>query len=244
MEIWAHRGASAVAPENTMAAFLKARELGADALEMDVQRSSDGVLVVIHDDTVTRTTQGRGYVHAASFSWLQTLDAGYKFGDNFRGERIPRLEEVLSFVKSTDMGINLELKASPAPQPGLEQQVVDVVRQYGLTEKTVISSFSFDCLRRIKGCDPSVSIALLSSYYSPVAPGFAKQFGADAIHPNRRSVTSALQQDALRLNVKIRPYTVNERRQIQLFNAWGMDAVITNHPGMAKEALGQTRSPR
>ncbi len=228
-----------MAPENTMTAFLKAYEMGADALEVDVQRSSDGVLVVIHDDTVTRTTQGRGYVHAASFSWLQTLDAGYKFGNKFRGERIPRLEEVLSFVKSAGMGINIELKASSIPQSGLEQQVVDVIRQYGLTERTVISSFYYDCLRRIKGCDPTVSIALLSSYYSPVSPGYAKQFGADAIHPNRRSVTSALQQDALRLNVKIRPYTVNYGRQIRLFQAWGIDAVITNHPGMAKDALGK-----
>lgn len=228
-----------MAPENTMIAFLKAYEMGADALEVDVQRSADGVLVVIHDDAVTRTTQGRGYVHAASFSWLQTLDAGYKFGNKFRGERIPRLEEVLSFVKAKSMGINIELKAAPVPQSGLEQQIVDVVRQYRLTEKTVISSFDYDCLRRIKEFDPAIPVALLSSYYSPVTPQFAKQFGADAIHPNRRSVTATLQQEALRLKVKIRPYTVNDGRQIQLFNAWGIDAVITNHPGLAKKALEQ-----
>ncbi len=238
MNIWAHRGASAVAPENTMAAFMKAYELGADAIELDVQRSSDGVLVIMHDETLNRTTEGRGYIYSAPLAWISQLDAGYKFSPAFRGERIPTLEEVLSFVKSTSLQINIELKMIQNVYQGIEQQVISTIRQYGLTERTVISSFHYPSLRVIKELDASQPIGLLCAQHHSIRPASAKQIGAEAVHPHWRIITPSYMTEALEIGIKVRPYTINDPGIAKVFNAWGVDALITNHPGLMRKVIG------
>ncbi|PWI55632.1 hypothetical protein BM613_13320 [Sulfoacidibacillus thermotolerans] len=221
-----------------MAAFIKAFEAGAHAIEIDIQRSADGVLVVIHDETVNRTTQGRGYVYSAPFSWLRQLDAGYKFSARFRGERIPTLEEVLSFVESTSLSLNIELKMGKMIYHGIEEQVLAEIKRHGLTNRTTISSFYYPSLLRIKELDEVQPIALLCSKYSPVAPSYAKQFGAEAVHPHWRTVTPSYMNEALQQGIKVRPYTVNDLHVAKVFQTWGIDAIITNHPQRLRSVLG------
>ncbi|MCY0894053.1 MAG: glycerophosphodiester phosphodiesterase [Acidibacillus sp.] len=237
MEIWAHRGASAVAPENTMAAFVKAYESGADAIEVDVQRTSDGVLVIMHDETVNRTTQGRGYIYSASFAWLSQLDAGYKFSSSFHGERVPTLDQTLSFVESTSLRINIELKIVQNTYVGIEEQVIDAIKQRDLTDRVVISSFHYPSLHRIKQLDPNQAIGLLCTQYNAVTPMYAKQFGAEAVHPHWKTISPTYMNEAFEQNIKIRPYTVNDPRIVRTLNAWGIDAVITNHPGLVRKVI-------
>ena len=124
----AHRGASALAPENTIAAFERAVELGADVIELDLHMSQDGELVVIHDDTLDRTTDGSGPVHHRSLGELMRLDAGRWFGEGFAGQRIPRLDEVLDRFAGK-VPLALEIKAGSTFFPGIEEKVVSALRE-------------------------------------------------------------------------------------------------------------------
>ncbi len=237
MQIWAHRGASAVAPENTMAAFEAALHMGADAIELDVHRSADGVLVVIHDETVSRTTQGRGSVETAPFAWLQTLDAGYKFGRQYLGQKIPKLAEVLEFIKGTNLLVNIELKTNKVPYPGIEEQVVKLVEDLQLQDRIVFSSFNYRSLEHVQSLNKGLSTAMLCSEFRPVVPQEVKRFGATAVHPAVSLISPQYMQQALQLGVAVRPYTVDDPAVIRRIQAAGVDAVITNHPGVAKNAL-------
>ena len=137
----AHRGASAVAPPNTLAAFSKAAELGADGIEFDVHLSADGVPVVIHDFTVDATTDGHGRVAGLTVAQLKQLDAGSAFDPAFAGERIPTLEEVLRFVGGALL-LNVELKSTDLRDTGLEQAGIAQVEQHGLSHRVLRSSFN------------------------------------------------------------------------------------------------------
>ncbi len=237
MQIWAHRGASAVAPENTMAAFEAALKLGADAIELDVHRTSDHVLVVIHDETVTRTTQGRGSIATASLAFLQTLDAGYKFGVQFIGEKIPRLDDVLDFIKSTHLLVNIELKTNKVTYPGLEKQVVELIKEMHMQDRVVLSSFNYQSLRRVQALQEGLQTAMLCSEFRAIAPQDAKRFGAFAVHPAVSLISPMYMQQALQIGVAVRPYTVDDPMVIKQLASMGVDAVITNHPLRAKTAL-------
>ena len=134
-----HRGAQGLAPENTLAAFRAAADLNIDGVEFDVMRTADGHLVVFHDDEVERTTNGSGLIYDLTLAQVKALDAGSHFDPRFVGERVPTLEELFDFLKGTDLLIFLELK-DPWRFPEIEQQTIDMIRAYGLVERTQIRS--------------------------------------------------------------------------------------------------------
>ncbi len=237
MEIWAHRGASAIFPENTMLAFVEAWRSGADAIELDVQRTRDGELVVIHDETLNRTTNGRGYVYSSSYSWIKTLDAGEKIHPRFRGEKVPTLREVLDFIQSTGMRLNIEIKNEQVNYAGIEMQVIRTVEQFKLVERVVISSFNHHTVQLVKNASPQLKTALLTGAFTHYSPTYARQIGMNAIHPAKRTVNPVYMQEALLYQIKVRPYTVNEPNLIRVFRALGVDAVITDHPKMARKII-------
>ncbi|RME06477.1 MAG: glycerophosphodiester phosphodiesterase, partial [Anaerolineae bacterium] len=159
--IFAHRGASAHAPENTLVAFDLALRQGADALELDVKLSADGHVVVIHDATVDRTTDGSGRVNQMNLQTLKALDAGCRFDAAFCGERIPTLDEVLeAFGKRTF--INIELTNYSSPWDDLPDKVADLVTAHGVEKRVLFSSFNPLALRRIHRRLPEVPIGLLA----------------------------------------------------------------------------------
>lgn len=147
--IVAHRGASAMAPENTLAAFRAAVELGADAIELDVQRTADGQLIVMHDPTVDRTTDGRGPLAAHSLAALKALDAGGWFGPQFAGERLPTLQEAVNVIEEK-AGLFIEIKQGPVFDDSIETAVAAVIQDAGLTARCEISSFDHFTVRRMK----------------------------------------------------------------------------------------------
>lgn len=237
MEIWAHRGASAHAPENTLAAFRTAEKLGADGVELDVQRARDGEPVVIHDTTLQRTTQGRGPVAGYTVAELKMLDAGFKFGPSFRGERIPTLAEALAYIRSTRLRVNIHLKSAGPAGLLLEQSVVREVSEAGLLSRTVISSFQQDVLRRMKQREPSLELAILCTEFSPVHPTHAVQSGLQAIHPQLGLIFPEYLQNALALGVRVRPFTVNAAADLWRMAAWGAHGVITDDPRLARRVV-------
>jgi glycerophosphoryl diester phosphodiesterase len=237
LEIWAHRGASAHAPENTLAAFRTAEQLGADGIELDVQRSRDGVAVVIHDATLQRTTQGRGPVAEYTVAELKKLDAGFKFGPPFRGERIPTLAEALDCVKSTRLRVNIHLKSVGPAGFLLEQSVLLEIAAAGFLPRTVVSSFQQDVLHRMRQREPSLELAILCTEFAPVHPMQAMRTGLQAIHPQLGVVFPAYMQNALALGVQVRPFTVNTEADIRRMAAWGAHGVITDDPRLARHVL-------
>lgn len=239
--IIAHRGARDVAPENTLAAFRAALEAGADGIELDVTRCATGEIVVIHDDTVDRTTDGHGRVAEMPFAALHELDAGRWFGEAFRGERIPLLEEVLDLVGGK-LRINIEIKGKNWRDEGVEARVAEMIRQRGLISSIIISSFNPWALQRMRRAAPDVRLGFL--YAMPklgvdFAPFFAPRFwGAEALHPHLALVDDTYVARCQRLGLRLNVWTVNAPEDIQRFAALGVDGIITDHPALAKDLLG------
>ena len=228
--IWAHRGASAYAPENTIPAFKLAIEQGADGIEFDVQRTADGHLVVIHDENINRTSNGFGKVVDLTLEELRRCDFSHGFV-GFRKVRIPTLQETLELLAPTDLVINVELKNSIEPYPGLEDEALEIVREAGVLDRTIFSSFNHYSLANLRGRVGSHQIGLLfaESLFDPWR--YAKMFGAGAIHPNRLAINHPhfmwLCHEA---GVKAHVWTVDDEHEVEHMKALGVDAIITNFP--------------
>lgn len=190
MRVIGHRGALALAPENTLAAFAAGERCGVDAIEFDVQRTADGVPVVIHDHTLDRTTNGTGPVNAHTLSEIRALDAGIRFGTSFAGERVPSLDELLTWVAPRRLDLMLELK-QPSPgsadqkrDPELPGAALAAVREHGLLDRTTFISFDHPSLAGILAIDPDAHVGLLTEgpvLVDPLAPARAIP-GAEGMH--------------------------------------------------------------
>lgn len=217
-----------------MAAFTEAKRQGADGIELDVHPSRDGQLVVIHDATVQRTTQGYGPVVSLTLEQLRALDAGHKFAPQFAGERIPTLRQVLRFAAANGLMVNVEVKTGPPSYAGVEQLVLRELRATGMLEHVVVSSFQTEVLMNMRALEKGVATALLTGELQVASPRHARAIGATAIHPAFRTVSPALLNEALQLGLAVRPYTVNDEQVMQRLAAWGAHGVITDDPRRAK----------
>ncbi len=231
----AHRGASSLAPENTMTAFRKAAELGADGLELDVQFSKDGKLVVIHDELLNRTTNGKGLVKDYTLAELKELDAGSWFSPEFANETIPTLEEVLAEFQG--MHINIEIKSGVILYPGIEKAVLDLVSKYKLEDKILISSFNHYSLVECKKINPEVPIGILymAGLYEPW--DYAKKLGCYSIHPLFYGVQPEIIKGCKENGLAIYTWTVDNPKHMAALNEGGVEAIITNRPQDLKEIL-------
>ena len=236
-KVWAHRGASGSAPENTLPAFEMAIEQGADGLEFDVQLTRDDYVVVIHDETLERTTNGNGWVADHSLEDLKRLDASAG-REGFAGVRIPTLEELFGLVAGADVRLNVELKNSRIPYQGMEERVVALIDRFGLRDRIILSSFDHNSLRGL--AEAGVGLPLGVLYSEPLWKPwqYAAKLGADAIHPSlsatRRKVVAKCQERGLKVNV----WTVNEPDDLRRMGSLGVDAVITNYPNLALGLMG------
>ncbi|HBR28477.1 MAG TPA: hypothetical protein DD789_03445, partial [Firmicutes bacterium] len=149
MKVFAHRGLSSIAPENTMAAFERAIVINVDGIETDVQLSRDGKIVICHDEKVDRTTNGRGYIKDYTWEELQAFDAGSWFSPEFANARIPGLEDLLKLVRKTDLCLNIELKTDKVFYPQIEEKVLDLLEKYDFVDRVRISSFNFESLLKV-----------------------------------------------------------------------------------------------
>lgn len=235
--IWAHRGASAYAPENTIPAFQQAIDMGADGIEFDVQRSADGQLVVIHDETVNRTSNGVGKVVDLTLEELRRCN----FSNGFVGTRhvqIPTLREVLELLEPTGVTVNIELKNSVEFYPGIENEVVALVQDAGLQDRVIYSSFNHFSLANLRGVVPAERLGLLYSdgLYDPWK--YALQFGAGALHPHFHALRQPnymwLCHEA---GIKANTWTVNDDNEIKHLVSLGVDAIITNFPDRARRVV-------
>ena len=240
--IFAHRGASAHAPENTLAAFELALAQNADAIELDVKLSADGHAVVIHDSTVDRTTGRRGRVKDLSFQQLKALDASGSFSEKYRGEKIPSLEEVFEAVGQRTF-INVELTNYTTPRDSLVETVCMLVKRLGLQKRVLFSSFFASNLSKARAYLPDVPTGLLA--FGGLLGAWARSFGFnfgkyEALHPYLKDVTSQQVQRVHRLNRRIHVWTVNEAEDMRRLFHWGVDAIFTDDPRLAVQVRSES----
>jgi glycerophosphoryl diester phosphodiesterase len=240
--IIAHRGSSAYAPENTLAAFKVAVQQHADAIELDATLSGDNQVVVIHDDNVDRTTNGTGQIKSLNLFDLKCLDAGSKFNPAYHSERIPTLAEVFETV-GQQIFINVELKNYSSPTDDLPDRVIALVKEYGLEISVILSSFNIIALIRARSLLPEIPLGLIT------IPGLAEltlrsklvRLGPHlALHPNYIDVTPKLIKATHRANCLIRAYTVNQPDTMQKLFAAGVDGILTDDPLLAQKVLAKT----
>lgn len=235
--IFAHRGASAYAPMNTLPAFELAAEQGADGIELDVWLCGDRQsLVILHDATVDHTTDGSGRVYDMTLAELKELDASHTF-DQYRGVKIPTLDEVFEAVGKRVL-INVEIKAEPGMLPA-EQAVAGKIVYFGLQERVIVSSFSAHVLRRFRDVMPQVAIAFLHDADTP--PTEWDVLGGmqyEARHPNHQQVEAAYMEAAKRDGFRVNTWTVNDALRAAVLRDLGVDAIITDVPDVMLAVVG------
>jgi glycerophosphoryl diester phosphodiesterase len=237
--ILAHRGASAVAPENTLAAFNAAMRLGADAVEMDAKLTSDKEVVIIHDRTVNRTTNGSGKVKNLTFKEIKMLDAGSKFSPIYSGEKIPGLRETCENLKGKVL-LNIELTNYGTFLDALSRKVAEIVSEYEMDKEVLISSFNVFNLIRFHQYMPEVQLAILTgpdSRSRVLSNLFAGRFAINSIHPYFSTLIPEIVKAYRKRFSRIHPWTVNRAGDMHSLLTLKVDGIITDYPDIARSLI-------
>ncbi len=232
MKIYAHRGASDQYPENTMLAFKKAIEQGADGIETDVHLTKDNVLVLIHDETIDRTSNGQGWIKDYTYEELLQFDFSHH-QSNIK-QNIPRLEELLDLVKKSNIGLNIELKTDCIDYKGIEAKTVELVKQYDLLDSVIFSSFNIETLIHLMKIEPNAKTGYLFERNFADQLMKAKHYHIRYLHPRHTllldKVVKLSNENGFLLNV----WTVNHIDEIKKMKDFGVTICITNCVSLAK----------
>jgi glycerophosphoryl diester phosphodiesterase len=237
--VYAHRGANNAAPENTLAAFCLAKQQGADGIEMDVKLTADGEVVVMHDQTVDRTTDGHGRLRNFRLADLRRLDAGSWFDAEFHGEKVPTLAEIFETLKDGIL-YDIELTNYGTPFDNLLEKVLALVQKHGLEENVMVSSFfptNISQFRRLAPEIPGGLIALRGVPGSLSRSIVGRWFAPWAVIPVYLDLTQAYIRTQRALRRKVIPWTVNEPADMRRLVSWGVDGLITDLPWLARKTL-------
>ncbi|MDR2647197.1 MAG: glycerophosphodiester phosphodiesterase [Oscillospiraceae bacterium] len=238
-----HRGANKLAPENTLPAFELSLSLGVDGFENDVHMTRDGVIVVCHDDTVDRTSNGHGAIESLTFDELRALDFGAWFDPKFAGTTIPTLEEFFALCGSLKV-VNVEIKRALDGSTPIAAGVIRMAKRFGLFGKLIISSFDLDMLAACTREDADTCTALLYDPRNPLCEeihddlgAFAKKHNLKAYHPMIAFLSRDYIEEAHEAGIIVNPWTVNQPHQMQFLRDWGCDGVITDQPELALQIM-------
>ena len=236
--IWGHRGASGHAPENTLPAFKMAADMGADGVELDIQQTKDGVIVVCHDETIDRTSSGAGWLKDFTFEELRRLD--FSNGNAaYEDVKIPTMEEVFYLLAPTGLTINIELKTGIIFYENIEEKILDLTKKMGWEDRVIYSSFNHYSVRKIKELDPGAKVGLLYGDGPIDMPGYGRRLGADALHPAFYNLQYPdYMEDGRRYGLDVNVWTVNSTADLMQCREYGVNAVITNYPDKALKLYG------
>lgn len=241
--VFGHRGARAYAPMNTIPSFLLAAKQGADGVELDVWRTRDGHLVVIHNDTVDETTDGQGSVQEKTLAELKALDAGSWFDHEFAGTRIPTLDEVFEALPD-DFLINVEIKKvdnTSTESDGIEELVAECVRRHNAQERVIISSFSLNALERFNAAMPELQSGLAYLYAMPEQLETLEQSSLEVafLHPHHEIVTDTLINRQSDFGATTNVWTVNDAERMRELIWLGVNGIITDVPDVARRVVDE-----
>jgi glycerophosphoryl diester phosphodiesterase len=226
----AHRGDPMIKPQNTRSSFLSALAYDIDMIETDVNMTKDGHLVVIHDQIVDFTSNGKGEVAGYTLAEIRRLDFGSWMGQSFSGERIMTLPEILDLVGERDVALNIEIKNGPRVYEGIEEKVIATVNESGAVDRVIVSSFDHRSIKKVKGLAPRILCGILFSgaFIDPITP--ARLAGADGLHPEYNWVREELVTAARAAGLFVNVWTVDSEQQIQRMAALGVSGIISNYP--------------
>ena len=226
----AHRGFSGKYPENTMLAFQKALEAGAEGIEFDVHLTKDGQLVIIHDELLDRTTDGKGLVVEHTLEELRRLDASAEFAGVYGKNQIPTLEEYFRLIEGREFFTNIELKTGIIWYPEIEKKVLEVIDCFGRRGDTVISSFNHFSVLRMKELAPDIVCGFLEESRIIAPAAYCQRHGIECWHPLCYDMTEDVVRELKAANITINAWTVNRREDMEDMLRKGIDGVITNFP--------------
>ncbi len=229
-KVIAHRGASRIAPENTLASLRAAKALGATWIECDVMLTADNQAIIFHDKTLHRTTNGKGIVANTSYAEIVKLDAGSWFDKKFINERVPTLSAYLQCAVELELGINIELKAASGKEDILAQEVDRQLKRYWPAHfpAPLISSFSLANLKAMRHCDQAHQLGLVLKRFSFAWKRKARKIKAYSLHFSQKAISKKIIDRALAENLKVLCYTVNEAQQAQQLLQWGVSGVFSD----------------
>ena len=225
MIIIGHRGAAGYEPENTIKSILKGIECGASAIEVDVRRTKDGIMVLMHDETVDRTTNGEGKVSELTLAEIKCLDAG-------KGERVPTLFEVFELLKERNVILLVELK-----EIGYEEEVVSMVKDFNMLDRVYITSFHKSALNRVVEIEPNMKTGLIFSSNTLRNMKIAEELNVDVVVPKYQLVNRNFLRSCRRLGFKVFVWTVNRAIDVVKFYRLGVDGIVTDYPCMVKRII-------
>lgn len=226
----AHRGASAQAPENTLAAFIKAKQLGLNWVEFDVMLAATGEAIIFHDDKLERTTNGKGSIITSQYDYLKTLDAGTWFNPIFSTQRIPSLEEVLHVLHTQQLAANLEIKPLPGQEQATVQRIFKILTTTPLPPSLLISSFSPQVLRLVRKISPSSLIGVLLDEWQTDWQHFCIEVNATSVNINQALLTAERVKEIKQQGYLLLTYTVNNIERAHQLLSWGVDAIFSDCP--------------
>lgn len=237
--IYGHRGASGHAPENTLEAFQLAMDMGADGFELDVHMSADGELVVIHDETVDRTTDGTGYVKDLTLAQLKELDACNGM-ETYRGAKIPTLAEVFDLIRDTRHIVNVEIKTDECFYPQIEEKCLALAKEKGVEDRIIYSSFNHHTLIRMRQLKPDAKLGMLFGDIMVKPWEYAEQLGVDYLHPMKMNIyVPGFAEGAYASGYGINMWTINDEATMQeCLNCKA--GIITNYPDVAVALKNKT----
>ncbi|MBM7693240.1 glycerophosphoryl diester phosphodiesterase [Peribacillus deserti] len=232
-QIFAHRGSAGTHPENTMMSFHEALRSGAEGIELDVQLSKDGQVVIIHDESVDRTTNGKGYVKDLNFDEIKAFNASHKFTKQYGKTSIPTLEEFFLWFKYTALICNIELKNGVYPYPGLEEKVIGLIRKFNLQERIILSSFNHYSIVHCFQLAPEIEIAPIYSNGLFMPWIYARSIRGKAIHPSIKVISDSMIIESMKAGIAVRPYTVNSEAHMKRLIDIKCSAFFTDFPEKA-----------
>lgn len=232
--VWAHRGASGYAPENTLSAFQKAIDMKADGVELDIQMTKDGEIVVIHDEWIDRTSDGKGWVKDYTLKELRRFNFNNGNKD-YEFEMIPTMEEVFELIKPSNLTINIELKTGIVFYPQIEEKIIALTKKMGMENRVIYSSFNHATVVKIHELEPNAQVGFLYADGTLDMPEYGVKHGVNALHPALYNLQyEGFVQECKEKNLKLHVWTVNEKEHMMMCVKYGIDAIITNYPDVAK----------
>ncbi len=234
---FAHRGFSGNYPENTMLAFRKALEAGCEGIEFDVHLTKDGEIVIIHDEAIDRTSGQHGLVKDMTYEELCRVDFSYRYAGLVPFQRIPTLREYFELVKDWDICSNIELKTGVYEYPGIEQAVYNLIQEYHMEDKVIISSFNHHSVMRMKAIDPAIPCGFLSETWILDVGSYIESHQVEAYHPQFHMLTDAETADLKAHGREINTWTVNTPEDIREMIRLQVDGIISNFPDRVNQEL-------
>lgn len=237
---FAHRGFSGKYPENTLLAFKKAIEFHADGIELDVQLTEDDEIVIIHDESIDRTTNGKGLVKDYTYEELKKFDASYIYTGKFGFNKIPTLKEYFTLIKNTNIITNIELKTSIFQYNGIEEKVYNLIKEFNFEDRVIISSFNHYSILKMKTLAPHIKCGFLTESWI-INPGqYLKDNHIECYHPHFAILTHDMVKHLKKFDIEINTWTVNKEEDIRDLISKKVDILIGNFPDLINHILNES----